>query len=107
MAAPDYIHGHGFARMVTVTPPTPERGVEFREPGAILLVACYELGHQPLGVAWPKAFLERAGYAAETLDLTVDPLDEGKVRPARLVAVAVAVHTAVRNGVAVAARVRL
>ena len=30
-----------------------------REPGAILLVACYELGHQPLAVAWPAAFLER------------------------------------------------
>src|SRR2546421_424743 len=34
-----------------------------KEPGAILLVACYELGHQPLAVAWPAAFLERAGYA--------------------------------------------
>ena len=32
------------------------------ESGAILLVACYELGHQPLSVAWPAAFLERAGY---------------------------------------------
>src|SRR6059036_1899113 len=77
-----------------------------KEPGAILLVACYELGHQPLGVAWPKAFLERAGYAAETLDLTVDPLDEGKVRRARLVAFAVPMHTALRIGVPAAARVR-
>jgi hypothetical protein len=34
-----------------------------RESGAVLLVSCYELGHQPLGIAWPKAFLERAGYA--------------------------------------------
>src|SRR5438093_871841 len=34
-----------------------------KEPGAILLVACYELGHQPLAVAWPAAFLERGGHA--------------------------------------------
>ena len=31
-----------------------------REPGTILLVSCYELGHQPLAVASPLAFLERA-----------------------------------------------
>ena len=33
-----------------------------RAAGEILLIACYELGHQPLAVAWPSAFLERAGY---------------------------------------------
>src|SRR5438128_182996 len=33
-------------------------------PGEILLVACYELGHQPLSVAWPAAFLERAALPA-------------------------------------------
>ncbi len=31
-----------------------------RESGAVLLVSCCELGHQPLGIAWPQAFLERA-----------------------------------------------
>jgi len=35
-----------------------------RQPGAILLLSCYELGHQPLGLAWPRAFLERAGPAS-------------------------------------------
>ena len=43
----------------------------WRSQGAILLVSCYELGHQPLGLAWPKAFLERAGYAPDSLDLSV------------------------------------
>ena len=33
-----------------------------RAPGEILLIAGYELGHQPLAVAWPAAFLERLGY---------------------------------------------
>jgi hypothetical protein len=32
-----------------------------RAAGEILLIACYEMGHQPLAVAWPSAFLERAG----------------------------------------------
>ena len=53
-----------------------------REPGQILLIACYELGHQPLAVAWPAAFLERAGYAPAVLDLSVEPLRrrEGRAR---------------------------
>ena len=74
--------------------------------GEILLVACYELGHQPLSVAWPAAFLERAGYQPAVMDLSVEPFAADKVRRARLVAVAVPMHTALRLGVAAAARVR-
>jgi len=74
--------------------------------GEILLVACYELGHQPLSVAWPAAFLERAGYRPAVMDLSVEPFDAEKVRRARLVAVAVPMHTALRVGVAAASRVR-
>ncbi len=77
-----------------------------REPGAILLLSCYELGHQPLGLAWPRAFLERAGFAPATIDLAVEPLDEGRVRRARLVAIAVPMHTALRLGVRAAERIR-
>ena len=77
-----------------------------KEPGAILLVACYELGHQPLAVAWPAAFLERAGYAPAVLDLSVEPFDAEKVARARLVAISVPMHTALRLGASVAARVR-
>ncbi len=75
-------------------------------PGEILLVACYELGHQPLAVAWPAAFLERAGYAPAVMDLAVEPFDADKVRRARVVAVSVPMHTALRLGVATAARIR-
>src|SRR5919201_5821258 len=74
--------------------------------GEIVLIACYELGHQPLSVAWPAAFLERAGYRPAVMDLSVEPFDTDKVRAARLVAVAVPMHTALRVGVAAAARVR-
>ena len=77
-----------------------------KSPGAILLVACYELGHQPLAVAWPAAFLERQGFAPSVLDLSVEPFDIEKVRTARLVAISVPMHTALRLGVVAAERVR-
>jgi len=77
-----------------------------REPGAVLLVACYELGHQPLAVAWPAAFLERAGYAPAVMDVSVEPFDSERVRRAKLVAISVPMHTALRLGVTVARRVR-
>src|SRR5713226_5209047 len=77
-----------------------------KEPGAILLVACYELGHQPLAVAWPAAFLERAGYRPAVLDVSVEPFDPERVRRARLIAISVPMHTALRLGVGVAARAR-
>jgi radical SAM superfamily enzyme YgiQ (UPF0313 family) len=80
--------------------------VSLRDRGAILLVSCYELGHQPLGIAWPRAFLERAGYAPEPLDLSVEEFDEAKVRRARFIGIAVPMHTALRLGAAAARRIR-
>src|SRR5437762_1765187 len=77
-----------------------------RRPGEILLIACYELGHQPLAVAWPAAALERAGYAPTMLDVSVDGFDPELARAARLVAISVPMHTALRLGVKVAERVR-
>ena len=79
---------------------------DLRESGSILLVSCYELGHQPLGIAWPKAFLERAGYAPDSLDLAVEPWDDTKIRRARIAGVAVPMHTALRVGVRAAERIR-
>ncbi len=72
----------------------------------MLLVACYELGHQPLAVAWPAAFLEAHGYAPAVLDVAVEPFDPERVARARLVAISVPMHTALRLGVSVAAQVR-
>ena len=77
-----------------------------RTPGDILLVACYELGHQPLAIAWPAAALEQAGYAPMLLDVSVERFDQERARSAKLVAISVPMHTALRLGVKVAARVR-
>jgi radical SAM superfamily enzyme YgiQ (UPF0313 family) len=77
-----------------------------RAPGAILLISCYELGHQPAGLAVPLAFLERAAFAPDVIDLAVDRLEASRVGAARLVAISVPMHTALRIGVAAARRVR-
>jgi hypothetical protein len=77
-----------------------------RGPGDILLVSTYELGHSPNGVAVPWAHLEAAGYSPAGLDLSVDPLDVDRIQQARLVALSVPMHTALRLGLAAAARIR-
>ena len=82
------------------------QGREWREEGAVLLVSCYELGRQPLGVASPLAFLRRAGYRPAALDVAAEPFSEEKARRARLVGISVPMHTALRLGVAVARRAR-
>ncbi|HLJ96435.1 MAG TPA: CUAEP/CCAEP-tail radical SAM protein [Gemmataceae bacterium] len=76
-----------------------------RSPGSVLFVSCYELGHQPLGVALPLAFLERAGFVPDVLDIAVEPFDPDKAAHAHLVAISVPMHTALRLGVRVADRV--
>jgi radical SAM superfamily enzyme YgiQ (UPF0313 family) len=77
-----------------------------RRPGAILLIACYELGHQPLGIASPLGFLEQAGFAPEALDMSVGRFDVEKVARARFIGIAVPMHTALRLGVRLAERIR-
>lgn len=77
-----------------------------RGPGEILLVSTYELGHPPHGVALPRAFLERAGFRPASLDLAIERYDAARMRSARLVAISVPMHTALRLGLALAERVR-
>ena len=77
-----------------------------RHPGAILLISCYELGHQPIGLAAPLGFLERAGYTPEVLDIAVEPLDVEKAVRAEFIGICVPMHTALRLGVHVATRLR-
>ncbi len=81
-------------------------GASLRAPGAVLLVACYELGHQPLSLASPLATLRQAGYGPVAIDTTVSELDDATIRAARFVAIASPMHTALRIGTQVAARVR-
>lgn len=77
-----------------------------RQPGDILLIACYELGHQPLSLASPIGFLARAGFPATALDASVQELSMEVIARSRFVGIAVPMHTAMRLGVRVAARVR-
>src|SRR5262245_32803116 len=80
--------------------------MSLREPGAVLLISCYELGHQPLAAALPLGFLRRAGFEPDVLDIAVDPFDPARVERARFVGISVPVHTALRLGVRVAEHVR-
>ncbi len=77
-----------------------------RSPGAVLLISCYELGHQPMGVAMPLGFLEGAGFSPAAIDVSAEPLDADKISRARFVGIAVPMHTALRLGVYVVKRVR-
>lgn len=76
------------------------------ETPQVLLLACYELGHQPLSLAWPLAYLADAGVDAVAQDLSVQALDTDLVAQASFVGIAVPMHTALRLGVQTAHRVR-
>jgi radical SAM superfamily enzyme YgiQ (UPF0313 family) len=96
---------HSNTRLATVEAAGQCAG-RLRQPGAILLIACYELGHQPLGIASPLGFLEQAGYAPAALDIAVERLNAAKVAQARFIGIAVPMHTALRLGVRVVERIR-
>jgi len=68
---------------------------------SLLLVSCYELGHQPAGIAMPAGFLRREGYEAEALDVSVEGFDPAKVERAGFIGISVPMHTALRLGVRV------
>ncbi len=74
--------------------------------GRVVLVSCYELGHEPLGIAVPAGVLARAGIVPRTMDVAVDEFDTAAIAGAQLVAISTPMHTALRLGVRVAARVR-
>jgi radical SAM superfamily enzyme YgiQ (UPF0313 family) len=54
----------------------------------------------------PIGFLERAGYAAEAIDLSVEKLDLKKIARARFIGISVPMHTALRIGAKVLERIR-
>jgi radical SAM superfamily enzyme YgiQ (UPF0313 family) len=74
--------------------------------GAILLISCYELGHQPLNLAYPVSYLQQAGYAPASVDTAVEPLSDQTIATARFIAISVPMHTALRLGTQIAERVR-
>ena len=72
----------------------------------ILLLSCYELGHQPLSLALPLGALRKAGLSARAVDLHVEPFPVDEARNADMIAIAVPMHTALRLGVRAARRAR-
>jgi radical SAM superfamily enzyme YgiQ (UPF0313 family) len=89
-----------------VTDPVVRNDSPLRTPGGVLLLSCYELGHAPLGLASPAAFLEAAGYRPALHDLATGRLEPARVRDARFVGISVPMHTALRLGLRAAERVR-
>src|SRR2546425_9394105 len=77
-----------------------------RERGDILLISCYELGHQPFHLAELLAMLRQAGYAAIPVDTAIETLTDDAIRGASFIAISVPMHTALRLGQQVALRVR-
>jgi radical SAM superfamily enzyme YgiQ (UPF0313 family) len=76
------------------------------EHGDVLLVSCYELGHQPLNLASPIAHLRAAGFDPIGVDTSVEPLNDDDLVEARFIAISVPMHTALRLGARIAARAR-
>lgn len=72
----------------------------------VVLISTYELGHEPFGLASPKAWLRREGHEVRALDLTVERLPEDAIRDAQMVAFYLPMHTATRLALPVIARVR-
>ena len=77
-----------------------------RSSGDILLLSCYELGHQPFHLASLLAFLQQADYAPLAVDTAVEELSDEVIRRAQFVAISVPMHTALRLGEQLAQRVR-
>ena len=72
----------------------------------ILLVSTYEMGHQPLGLAWAAAALRNAGCEVDCRDVSIEALAPDLLESADLVGISVPMHTAARLGIEVARRVR-
>src|SRR5436190_24386944 len=79
---------------------------EMRTRGDILLISCYELGHQPFHLASLSAMLEQAGYHPLPIDTAVETLDDETIRKAQVVAISVPMQTALRLGEQIAQRIR-
>ena len=71
----------------------------------VTLIATYEMGRQPFGLASPAAWLRRAGIDVTCLDLSRQPFD-ARAADADLVAFHLPMHTATRLAVPVIAEVR-
>ena len=72
----------------------------------ILLISCYELGHQPFSLASPAAHLKSEGYEVSVVDAAIEPVPEDIVRRAGFIGISVPMHTAMRVGMDLSRRIR-
>src|SRR5215468_7944964 len=72
-----------------------------------LLVSTYDLGHQPLGLASPAAWLRREGVDVRCADLSKEKLADEAAREADLIAFHLPMHTATRLAGPVIRKVRM
>jgi len=72
----------------------------------VLLIATYEQGHQPFGLASPAAWLRAVGAKVACLDISRDPLNEIAIKEANLIAIHVPMHTATRLAIELIAPIR-
>jgi radical SAM superfamily enzyme YgiQ (UPF0313 family) len=72
----------------------------------VVLISTYELGHQPFGLASPKAWLVRDGHRVRSVDLAAERLPEPDIQSADLVAFYLPMHTATRLALPVIERVK-
>ncbi|GAC1643109.1 MAG: CUAEP/CCAEP-tail radical SAM protein [Ktedonobacteraceae bacterium] len=77
-----------------------------RNPGNILLISCYELGHQPFHLASLLAILRQAGYQPASVDTSVETLTDEAIHNACFIGISVHMHTALRLGESIAQRIR-
>ncbi len=78
----------------------------WKSPGAVVLISCYELGHQPIALASPLGFFRRAGYEPAAIDIAVEPLSPEAASGALFAGISVPMHTALRIGVKTSQKIR-
>ena len=72
----------------------------------VVLIATYEMGRQPFGLASPATWLRRAGATVQCQDLSRSRLDLVAILAADLVAFYIPMHTATRIAIQVAKHVK-
>jgi radical SAM superfamily enzyme YgiQ (UPF0313 family) len=71
-----------------------------------LLISTYELGRQPFGLASPAAWLRKAGWEVDCVDLSKERLQEASLSAVSLIGVHLPMHTATRLAGPVLEKVR-
>src|SRR5690349_11197701 len=71
-----------------------------------LLIATYEMGRQPFGLASPAAWLRSAGWEVACVDVSRSRLDERLAASADVVGFHLPMHTATRLAAPIIPRVR-